>query len=54
MGWVWFGEDLKNEISIPKNLVVDSLHTQIAPKIAKKWGFRVFRSLVGFGLVTTS
>ena len=48
---VWFGGNLKIEISIPKNLAIDPLYTHLAKKMAKNW---VFKTLVGFGLAKTS
>ena len=44
IGWVWFGENYKNEIAILKNLWLDISHLYITPKMDKngqKWVFLV-------------
>ena len=37
IGLVWFGNNSKNEFSIPKNIEKDPLHTHMAQKMNKKW-----------------
>ena len=51
IGLVWFGNNSKNEFSIPKNIEKDPLHTHMAQKMNKRW---FLKALVGFGMMRIS